>query len=376
MDWVKRNLPFVIGGAVALGLLLLSGYYLYANSAKNNAAREQLEGEYHELQRLSNLKPHPGKGNVDNIRMAREQKEALLKVMERVRAGFQPIPAEPDSKTVTGEEFSASLRRTLEQLTRLAGNSSVLLPTNYSFSFEAEKRLVKFSPGSLDRLAVQLGEVKVISEVLFRAKVNKLTGLRRQRVSADDLKGPQTDYLAEGSTSNDLAVIAPYEITFESFGAELAEVMSGFANSPHGIVIKGINVKPASAVLAASSRYGYGGEGAVTPSSEFYPPQNPAYVPQPEAGYSYDPAEGYGGGAAGGIRQPTFTRPTFNTGGGTPYGTPYSTPTPPVYAPRGGYPGTAYPGTAAPVSQTLIDEQPLSVTLVVQVIKLLPIPNE
>jgi hypothetical protein len=371
MDWVKRNLAFVIGGAVALVLLLFSGYYLYSNSAKNNAAREQLEGEYNELQRLSNLKPHPGKGKVDNIRLAGEQREALLKVMERLRAGFAPIPAEPNSETVTGEEFSASLRRTLEQLTRLAENSSVLLPTNYSFSFEAEKRLVKFAPGSLNRLAEQLGEVKVISEILCRAKVNKLTGLRRQRVSTDDLKGPQTDYLTEAATSNDLAVIAPYEITFESFGAELAEVMTGFANSPHGLVIKGINVKPAASVLAASSRYGYGAEGS--PMGEFYPPTYTAPPPAAYAPEGYAP-EGYGGGGgAGSIRQPTFTRPTFNTGTGAGGNYPYTAPVQPTYtAPPAGYPGAA----AAPVSQTLIDEQPLSVTILVQVIRLLPIPNE
>ena len=44
-------------------------------------------------------------------------------------------------------------------------------------------------------MSVQLGEVREICNVLYRAKVNSLDTLRRVRVSADDFKGPQADYV-------------------------------------------------------------------------------------------------------------------------------------------------------------------------------------
>jgi len=362
MDWVKRNLGFVIGSVVALGLLLFSGFYLYSNSKKNNEAREQLEAEYSELQRLSNLSPHPGKGNVDNIRRAKEQREQVLQFMEKVAQRFKGIPAIPSSTQVTGEDFSRDLRRTIDQLNRQAGLASVVLPTNYNFSFEAEKRLVKFAPGSLPALAVQVGDVKAICEVLFSSRVNKLTGLRRERVSPDDRTGPQSDYLRQTSVTNELAVISPYEISFESFSAELADVISGFSSSPHAIVIKGMNVGPAK--VSAPGRRATAGYVPVTRA-----PTTPIYAAPTQ------PATAGGYGAVGGggpqFRQPTFRRPLgMDDGQAAAYAAAPAQTYPQAYPTAEG----AYAGTAD-TSQTLIDEHLLSVTMLLEVIKLLP-PRE
>lgn len=377
MDWVKRNLGFVIGSVSAVALLLFSGFYLYSNSKKNNDARQQLTAEYKELQRLSNLSPHPGKGKVDNIRRAKQQREEVLQFMQKVAQGFKPIPAVPPSPRVTGEEFSAELRRTIDLLNRQANLSSVILPTNYNFSFEAEKRLVKFAPGSLAPLAVQVGEVKAICGVLFSAKVNKLTGLRRVRVSPDDRTGPISDYLREPSVTNDLAVISPYEISFESFSAELADVISGFASSPHAIVIKGMNVEPAKTSPAAAGRLGTFAYTPVTraPATPIYAPATPAYAPATTPA----PYGGIYGGMEGGgrtqIRRPTFRRPeVMGAGEAEPYGGAPVQTYPPAYAATPDAYATA-PG-AVDASQTLIDEHPLSVTILLEVIKLLPAPEE
>lgn len=384
MDWLKRNLSFVIGSVVAVGLLLFSGFYLYSNSKKNSEARESLENEYNQLQILSNQKPHPGKGKVDNIKRAREQKETLLGVIERVRTCFTPIEAIPASPTVTGEDFSAALRRTIDELNRKASASSVIVPTNYNFSFEAEKRLVKFAPNSLNRLAVQLGEVKAICGVLFQAKVNKLTELRRERVSADDRVGPQSDYLMATSVTNELAVISPYLVSFESFSTELAAVIAGFANSPCGLVIRGVNVRPALEIPALSSPYGRAQAARYSTPTPIYtaPPAQPTYgaptIPNPGR---YGIAPG-GGGTQ--IRRPTFRRPMV---GQSEYDG-YAGAAPPAYQPPeyDGYAGAAtqprvnpyrrqaytMPGAAPSTAETLIDEHPLSVTLIVEVIKFLP----
>lgn len=409
MDWVKRNLTFVIGAAVAAGLLGFSGWYLLKNTARNAEAREALEREYTELQRLHRLDPHPGKGNVDNIKLAREQTEELKKFMAQVAAKFASVPAIPPTEKVTSEQLSAALRRTVDQLTRQAANSSVELPPKYNFSFEAQKPLVRFDPNSLNRVATQLGEVKAICDILMAARVNSLENIRRERVSQDDLRGPQTDYLTDASVTNDLAVISTYEVSFKSFSTELADVVSGFANTPYGMVLKAINVEPASASTrtgvdpygapygsAYPSPYGRGafpGEGeeavyappavpAYTPTTPAYTPPPPTRYPTPQARYGGEGDFGgaYGGGAGGGIRYPTFNRPTFNTPGGE-----YGGMTAPGYTQPGNPYGAAYPTTpygyaaAAPRGAaassglvTLIDEEPLSIVMVIKVIKLLP----
>lgn len=252
MSWIKRNLYFVIGGVVALALMGLAGWYLYDNWQSNSEVLAKLNEQYSKLQELNDEKPHPGapSGPVDNIKNAKAYEEELRAYMQKARAYFQPIPAIPASTNVNNQEFTAALRRTIDQLQHDASVASASLPQDvggYSFSFTAQRPRVTFATNSLKPLSVQLGEVKAICDVLFAAKINSLDSLRRERVSIDDQAGLVTDYLNYTSTTNEMAVIAPYEVCFRGFSTELAAVLSGFASSPYGLVVKNINVELANA---------------------------------------------------------------------------------------------------------------------------------
>ncbi len=225
MDWIKRNLYFLIGSLVAVALMGLAGWYLYSKWQLNNTILGSLDEQYATLRRLYEQKPHPGSDKVDNIKAAKDQQQELLDYIRKARQYFQvcpPIP-QPESGKLTSQEFSSALSRTIDQMQRDAARASVELPpkdskgNSYSFSFAAQKESLAYAPGSLEPLSVQLGKVKVICAVLFAAKVNSLDNLRRERVSEDDNKGPQTDYLSEKSVTNELAVLTPYEVTFRCF---------------------------------------------------------------------------------------------------------------------------------------------------------------
>jgi hypothetical protein len=254
MAWIKRNLLFVIGSVVAVALLGAAGFYDFKTWNHNSAAFGKLNEIYTNLRNLAGQKPSPGNGKINNIETAKEQDSQVRQWIEQAGKYFQPIPPVPDpaNGVVTSEDFAGSLRRTIDQLRHEAEDSSVILPPNYNFSFEAQRSLVRFSPGSLNLLATQLGEVKSISEILFSARVNSLDSIQRIRVSEDDMNGPQADYINDQSVTNDLAIMTPYQITFRSFSQEIARVLSGFASSPHGFVVKGINVQPAANAAAAS----------------------------------------------------------------------------------------------------------------------------
>jgi hypothetical protein len=315
MAWIRRNLFFVIGAVIAVGLLAAVGVYDYKNWQRNNAALDALNQTYAALQRLNSQNPSPGNDKIDNIKAAREQEQQLHEWIQQAGQYFQPIPPIPDpaSGAMTDARFAAARDHTVNQLQVEAGNTSVTLPPQYSFSFEAERTLVKFAPGSLAPLAQQLGEVKMICEVLYAAKINSLDGIRRARASDDDASGPQSDYLEGTATTNDLAVFMPYEVTFRGFSQDLANVLSSFASSPHGFIVTGINVQPAAGATTTPSTAG----------------------PQ----------------AMGGLGQPS----------------PYPNP----YAPR-----SAYAQSPAPASrgglQTVLSEQLLSITLDIEIVKLLP----
>jgi hypothetical protein len=346
MDWIKRNLYFLIGSLVAVALMGLAGWYLYSKWDLNNTLLGQLDAQYAEMKRLSEQKPHPGSAKVDNIQAAKDQQKQLRAWMQKACEHFQripPIPV-PESGKVTERDFTFALSRTIDELHREASGASVTVPPKnsttgqtYSFSFEEQRQKLSFAPGSLEPLSTQLGEVKVICDVLFEAKVNALDGLRRERVSEDDQKGPQTDYISETSLTNELAVLTPYEVTFRGFSSELAAVLAGFASSPYGIIVKSIIVEQAPAVVSTEQP----GAPVVQPG--------PVYVPPPQAPMPVDRsaaafAERYGGGP----RRP---------------------PPPPV-----AQPAYVAPAVAALKSKgglpTVLDEKQLKITLALVIVKL------
>ncbi len=339
MAWIKRNLFFVIGGILALGLLGAAGFYNYQGWSHNSAAFNKLNEIYNTLRDVTGQKPSPGNDKVDNIAAAREQEN---RVRDWIRqAGdqyFKPIAPIPNMGTnaVSSEAFAAALRRTIDQLQHEAEVASVTLPPKYDFSFEAQRSLVRFDTRSLGALAAQFGEVKTISEILFAARVNSLDGVQRVRVSDDDANGPQADYFDDYSVTNNLAVLTPYQITFRSFSAEIAQVLGGFASSPHGFIVRSINVQPAGADAAT------GPETTATATA----------VPMLAALETVEPI----------LAQPFRPRP--------PRPTPSEAPpaTPPTILPA--TPPTVVPGRGG--LQTVLNEQLLRVTLVVEVVKLLP----
>ena len=254
MAWIKRNLFFVIGGILAIGLLGSAGFYIYKGWSHNTAALNELNEIYSTLRESTSKKPSPGNDKINNIEAAKQQESQLRDWIRQAGDYFKPITPVPNPSNgiVSSEEFAAALRRMIDQLQREADIASVALPPQYDFSFKAQRDLVKFAPGSLGPLAEQLGEVKTIVEILFAARVNALDGIQRVRVSDDDASGPQADYLDDHAATNNLAVMTPYQITFRSFSPEIGAVLAGFASSPRGFIVKGINVQLAGAAATMS----------------------------------------------------------------------------------------------------------------------------
>jgi hypothetical protein len=339
MAWIKRNLFFVIGGMLALGLLGAAGFYNYQGWSHNLAKTDQLKGIYDDLRKWTGQKPSPGNDKVDNIKAAKEQELQLREWIRQAGDYFQPIAPIPNTgnNAVSSEAFAAALRRTIDQLQHEAEAASVTLPPKYNFSFEAQRSLVKFDTAHLGALAAQFGEVKTISEILFAARVNSLDGIQRVRVSDDDANGPQADYFDDHSVTNNLAVLTPYQITFRSFSPEVGEVLAGFASSPHGFIVKSINVQPAGAAAATAP------ETAATETA----------VPMLAVTEPTEPM----------LAQPMpYLPPGLRARPAIPPAAPPAAP-PPILP-------TRVPGRGG--LQTVLNEQLLRVTLVVEVVKLLP----
>lgn len=327
MDWIKRNLLFVVGGVVSLLLMGLAGWYLWDGMGKNAAALEKLNAEYAEMERLSRQNPHPGDDKVNNIAAAREQEKTVREFISQTAGAFRHVPSIPDGTNVDNAMLADSLRRTLASMRKDASGRGVQVATNFYFSFTAQKDRIQFDKPGVLPLARQLGEIKAICDVLFAARVNVLDAIRREKVSADDVASQATtDYLEHTSTTNDVAVISHYEVSVRCFSAEVGALLGGFSSSQNGLIVRAINVEPA--VLGATTE---GGVPGMNPYQNYPPP----------------PIPGRGLGEEGGMG---FGRPGI---------------APPAATPTGGAP-------ARGGLTTMLDEKQLKVTLLVDVVKLNP----
>jgi hypothetical protein len=319
--------------------------YLLGSFTENSQAVEELNKAYAELKRLYELNPNPGKpkgSDKTNIQTAREQQDQLRRQLALDRGLFVRIPAIPDTPRVSADEFTAQLRRTIDWLQREARVRGVSVPTNYNFTFESIVRKVTFRTDSLQALAVQLGEVKTITELLLRSKVNALENMRREVVCREDEpSNAPSDYLEQKSVTNQHAVLKPYEVTFRCFSKELADVLSDFGASSNSILVKSINVEPAPAM---ASDLGPGPEAPV-----------PTYFPQPlvPSGTSTMAAERF--------------RSRYGFGPGSRYSPAMPPPMQPTPVPM------VVPGTPVRTGpQTVITERAFKVVIMVHVVKLLP----
>ncbi len=346
MSWIRRHLTFLLTSLVTVGLLVIAFVYALTGYMANRRAFTQLDDALVQLKQLFDMDPHPGTERINNIEIAKQQQQQLREYIQKAAERFVPVSPIPSLPEITTEEFTAQLNRTIDQLQRDATNSGVSLPPRYNFTFESIRRRMTFSTNSLPLLAQQLGEVKAICDILFRARVHSLDNIRRERVCPED--SPETvpsDYLDRNSVTNELAVLTPYEVTFRCFSGELAAALGGFASSPYCFVIKHVDIGPAATV----SEGFYGPEGYAPGITPGYPGQ----MTQPEGAYRPLPP-----GGAYRPWPPGYGRPPYERG-------PYVRETD-----VGATAPTAASGVRRTGPQPLLDETLIRVVLKVDIVKL------
>ena len=348
MLWLKRNLFTVVGGVIALGLLGFGGYYLYTNWQKNNDLDHDLEANMNTLTNLYQLVPFP---HATNVTAAKKEVESVKKAITDARKYFTPIPAQTVKNAI---DFKTLLDNSLFELTKKAEQTGVGLPEkNYAFSFRAEKDAVQFPPATLQALPEQLEEVKIMCGVLFEAKINRLVNIKRVHVGDDGSPGRSVAFNSnfnpggQGGNNDVLdmkveadpvlgTTIMPYQVTFESFSGEIANVLEGFQKLPYGMLIKAVMTESEPPVSANPN---------ATPG-QFNPNPPPGQPPRPGMAPPPRPMPPGAPGRTNVVPRAAFPRP----------------------------PGTGGPGgTGAPGSRenaTVLNEKLIKVTLLIESIKL------
>ena len=147
----------------------------------------------------SKLKDAAGKVKnlLNEVAAAKEDLQHLESFLTELRKFFVPI-AYPDAKD--SREFKLLLNDTLYNLNREAEAANVVLPSKpYPFTFKKQSESTQFEPPTITPLAIQLEEIKTICQILFKAKVHSIEGLRRAPIAKDE--NDPTDYLVGRTTA-------------------------------------------------------------------------------------------------------------------------------------------------------------------------------
>ena len=336
MAWIKRNLALVIGIAVSLLLLVGAGGYLGANEAQDYARDEDLAKLKVKLDSLRSG-TFPSEANIGAVRTNVTQVLKFTAEAERILASEPPKPV--------NVSFSVHLTRVLDEMWRDATNAGVELPPQppskkYQFTFGEVLSMSSIPRYGIEPLNSRLAEMKTICDVLFKARVRGIESLQRLAAFADEPKGPdllldrteQTNSLATGVN----VTITPYRVVFRGFSGDLAVVLNTLSGTKDFFVVREVLVER------------LGGAGLMNPGL-----MNPGMMTP--GMMTPGPFGGPGPGGAPGMLAPGMTTPP-PPGGFRPV------------APKA--PGTI--GTQ-PVSKSslvkILDEQPLRITLVLDMIK-------
>lgn len=267
MPWLKKNLWWVGSAAVALVLLVIAVAYLYRNLRAESLVSAELNQQTEELNQLNNMNPHPGTGKVNNIEEAKRQEKELEAFVREAQKRFVPLayPTNLDSG-----QFKLLLDTTIDELQRQAERASVKLHPNYAFSFSSQKAQLFFEPNTIPPMTRMLLDIKTICEILFRARILTLDGIRRPSVTPQDTPTPgaqpgMSDFWTKKAVTNDLAILTPYEFTFHCFTPELASVLEQIYSSPHCFIVKNLVVDPAPSQLLEKPADQSGETAPVTP---------------------------------------------------------------------------------------------------------------
>src|SRR5947207_2580791 len=339
MSWLKKNLSLVVGGVVALGLLGFAIFFLLASTRAADEVTAQLSAKTAELKELTTHDPYP---NQENIETARKDQKKVAEFLQGSRRFFVPVS---DFTNVDSAAFKDLLETTISHLENDAEKAGVNLPNKYDFTFAPQRKSLDFAADTLAPLAAQVAEIKAVCEVLFAARVHALTALRRLPVAKDDQAA--TDYLLGKKAATNAvtgSVLAPYEIQFQGFTAELAAVLEGFYRSSNCFIVRNLDVQTNIVNVAADSSQ------TIPSYLPYYPPTTlapPTSSPEElmRRRYGLGPGGRYGGlGLGSGYGQPPPVAPI---------------PTPGVLAPA-----------ARKGPETILDERPFKVTMYVEAVRL------
>ncbi|MSU31825.1 MAG: hypothetical protein EXS25_04015 [Pedosphaera sp.] len=247
MPWIKKNLAFVISLSVALLLLIAGTVYLFAAQEGADIANGGLEAKKTEYDALVKREPFP---NAKNIELAKVEQKRFAELKAKARQTFSKAPR---FEALDDASFKSLLSQTIVNLEQEADRKGVKLPAGtgtglkYSFTFDTQRKELRLAPSTLEPLALALTDISDLSQILFTSRIHSLISIKRSAIGTNETAG-SGDLLTKKTTTNSVAgaFVCAYELQFQCFSTELAEVFNHLVTAPSAYVLKMVNIDHSS----------------------------------------------------------------------------------------------------------------------------------
>lgn len=237
MNFLKKNMVLVVGGAISLLLALILVVVLIRVRSSYVRVQRELNLEQQKLVRLNQRDPYPSDENVEIIQT---NYVVLQKFFRELMALLRQGQEEP--RAIEPAEFPVRLDRTIRALWQKAAAQKVVLPQRFAFGFD--RYMLGTLPAREDvyRLVIQLDTIAHLCDVLFQCKINELVSVERPlfeaslRISTEETQWEaqeeQPELQEEEIPYQDpskLFTRERYRITFRGTDASVREVLNRLA---------------------------------------------------------------------------------------------------------------------------------------------------
>jgi hypothetical protein len=255
MAWLKRNIIWLVGGLVSLGMIGGATVFTLEAKKKQEEAVNNLSTYTNTVNRLKSAKPYPSTEMVQKLEGETVAVRSFIDEAEKMFVYEEP-------QRMPGQEFKVHLINSLVKLRTEATNFNVELPPNFNFTFTHLLPMPNLLPYSVKPLQVQLRDIEEIAQVLFESRIHGLEAFSRVPAYAREPGSKNVLVYDMGVRTNlttDKAVFTstPYKFTFRGFTTELTEVLNRFARAKRFYVVKRLEVEtvppkvdPGGAMLA------------------------------------------------------------------------------------------------------------------------------
>jgi hypothetical protein len=172
----RKNQVLIIGGGIALLLLIMAVILLFKNSGEYRANKNASNSSWNRLKALNERNPFP---SAENTRLAQENLDLIKDSYEKLQGKLMQEQIAPEN--IEPARFAPMLEEAIGRVAAKARENRVTLPTEAGLGFKdyAQGKLPSNDRALLDRLVVQIKALEDLIGAAIDAKVSSVDTLQR-----------------------------------------------------------------------------------------------------------------------------------------------------------------------------------------------------